>query len=33
MAEKIEKPNHSLADYQGRLAEFRDKLLWVRDYL
>jgi hypothetical protein len=33
MAEKTEKQTTSLAEYRELVAVFRDKLLWVRDYL
>jgi hypothetical protein len=33
MAEKTESKTPSLAEYRERLAIFREKLLWAREYL
>jgi hypothetical protein len=33
MAEKTEKQSPSLAEYRELLTVFREKLLWVREYL
>jgi hypothetical protein len=33
MVEKTDKQTLSLAEYRDQLAEFREKLLWARDYL
>jgi hypothetical protein len=33
MAEKTDRQTASLAEFRERLAVFREKLLWARDYL
>jgi len=33
MAEKTESKTSSLAEYREQLVVYRDKLLWVREYL
>jgi len=33
MAEKTQKQTATLTEYREQLETFREKLLWVRDYL